>query len=206
MTSWSSLETYLDRLVKSVAGVGYVLRGSRGRHLAPRLPRINEAALADAFNALQRGKEEGRDSDRLRELLGRVLLLAASVEREAESFRERSRDDTFEGVLREVERVMRLIARFNQHSAVLESAIGGNFVTRGPGKRYIHRAADLPFIAERLLSSYVLVVVFRSVEALDSDGVLLALGRARSTICDMLGDLPPDGGGDRALSNANRIA
>jgi hypothetical protein len=101
---------------------------------------------------------------------------------------------------------MELMERFKQHAGAVEKAVGANFVMRGPGKRYVHRVADLPFIAERLLSSYLLIVEFPSLDALEGGGILMTLERARSTICDMLGDLPPDGGGDRALSNANRSA
>jgi hypothetical protein len=116
------------------------------------------------------------------------------------------RAEKVRGRIREFERVMQLMERFKQHADVLENAVGADFAMKGPGRRYVHRAADLPFIAERLLSSYLLIVAFPAVDALDGGGILMALERARSTICDMLSDLPPDGGGDQAVSNANRPA
>jgi len=94
--------------------------------------------------------------------------------------------------------------QFEQHAAVLGRTVGVDFVKKGPGKRYMHRQADLPFIAERFLSSYVLIIAFREAADVDAQGVVLALERARATICDLLARLPPDGGGDEAISNAMR--
>jgi hypothetical protein len=94
--------------------------------------------------------------------------------------------------------------RFEQHAAVLARAVGVDFAKKGPGNRYLHRHADLPFIAERFLSSYVLIIGFREAADVDAQGVVLALERARATICDLLAGLPPDGGGHEALSNAMR--
>ncbi len=101
-------------------------------------------------------------------------------------------------------RYLDTLERFKQHAAVLDAAVGAEFVKRGPGKRYVHRQADLPFIAERFLSSYLLIIAFGDPDLVDEGGAVLALERARSGICTMLEDLPPDNGGDRALSNANR--
>jgi hypothetical protein len=89
---------------------------------------------------------------------------------------------------------------------LLDEAVGVDFVRKGPGKRYVHREAAFPFVAERFLSSYLLIIAFGDVGAVDAQGVILALERARSVISDMLGDLPPDDGGDRAIAHSQRPA
>ncbi len=89
---------------------------------------------------------------------------------------------------------LELMESFDRLTASVEKRVGPAFVKRGPGKRYIHRDAELPFVVERLLSSHLL----------DEGGVVLE--RARPTICDMLEGLPPDDGGDRAFSSAKRPA
>ena len=98
------------------------------------------------------------------------------------------------------------IEQFEPHAAALDEAVGVDFVRKGPGKRYVHREAALPFIAERYLSSYLLIIAFRDVGAVDAQGVILALERARAVISDMLEDLPPDDGGDRAIAHSQRPA
>lgn len=98
------------------------------------------------------------------------------------------------------------LKRFRPHSALLDEAVGVDFVRKGPGKRYVHREAARPFIAERFLSSYLLIIAFNDVGAVDAQGVVLTLERARSVISDLLGDLPPDHGGDRAIAHSQRPA
>ena len=96
------------------------------------------------------------------------------------------------------------VERIKPLSALLDETVGVDFVRKGPGKRYVHRGAEFPFIAERLLSSYLLIIAFREVSAVDAQGVVLTLERARPVISDMLGDLPPDDGGDRAIAHSQR--
>ena len=178
VTSWDDLEAYLSTLVEKVGGTAYVLQGSGGRHLAPRPWAKDNASLFEALN--------------------RWLLAQQGVA---------PQDGTADpDPAPEVSRYMDALDRFKQHSAVLDSAVGADFVKRGPGKRYVHRSADLPFIAERFLSAYLLIIAFEHADVLDEGGAILALERARSAVTDMLETLPPDGGGDRALSNANRRA
>ena len=184
MTSWDALEAYLLDLVRKVGGVAYVLRDSGGRHLAPRPPppvdrrAIVEAAFREGRRADAKGDKEDRDDDPVKTALY-------------------NRD-------RALARYNARIERFKPRFALLDEAVGVDFVRKGPGKRYVHREAALPFIAERYLSSYLLIIAFRDVDAVDAQGVVLALERARSVISDMLGDLPPDDGGDRAIAQSQR--
>ena len=50
------------------------------------------------------------------------------------------------------------------------------------------------------------LIAFRDAAAVDAQGVVITFERARSVISDMLGDLPPDDGGDRALALSQRPA
>src|SRR5262245_32269210 len=183
MRSWDELEAYLLGLVKKVGGADYALRDSGGRHLAPRPPpRIDRNSFFEA--AFQQSLHEALKADPPpADPVGTVVQNRA----------------------REIARLGVRAERFKQHAAVLDDVVGIDFVRKGPGKRYVHRQANLPFIAERFLSSYLLIIAFRDVSAVDAQGVVLALERARATISDMLGSLPPDGGGYEAVSNAMRL-
>ena len=186
MTSWDELEAYLSTLVDRVGGALYVLQDSGGRHLAPRLPVKHDSTLyRAAVNRWERARG-GADPDK------------PDVDGTD------NRDPA-----PEISRYLRYfdsLERSKQCSPVLDAAVGADFVKRGPGKRYVHRQADLPFIAERFLSSYLLIIAFGAPAAVDQGGAVLALERARGVICAILEGLPPDGGGARALSSANRLA
>jgi hypothetical protein len=182
VTSWDELEGYLSALVEKVGGATYVLQGSGGRYLAPRLLAKDDATLF--------------------ELLNRWLF--AQRREHVEKDQPGGADNG--APASEASRYLNALERIKQYAAALDAAAGAEFVKRGPGKRYIHRQADLPFIAERFLASYILIIAFDDPDAVDRGGAVLALERARSAISTMLEDLPPDGGGDRALSNVNRGA
>jgi hypothetical protein len=180
VTSWDELEAYLSNLVEKVGGTSYILQGSGGRHLAPRPP-----AGATLVEAIERWLREQRKGDApAAEAAGVAELYAAP----------------------EVRTFFALLERSKQVAAALDAAVGADFVKRGPGKRYVHRQADLPFIAERFLSAYLLILAFSDAAAVDEGGAVFGLERARSVISALLEDLPPDGGGDRALSIAKRLA
>jgi len=180
--AWEELEGYLVHLVKKIGGTGYALRDSGGRHLAPRVAPLGDRK-ATLQAALLRHLAEGIVEDpSMSDATSRVVQARALASA----------------------RIAVNSGRFEQHAAVLERAVGVDFVRKGPGKRYLHRQADLPFIAERFLSSYVLIIGFRAAGDVDAQGVVLALERARATISDLLAGLPPDGGGHEAISNAMR--
>jgi hypothetical protein len=180
--AWAELEAYLVRLVKKIGGTSYVLRDSGGRHLAPRTPPLGDrTATLDAglrrYVAERLGKDPSLSDATLRVLQARAHASGG---------------------------IALNARRFEQHAAVLERAVGVDFVKKGPGKRHLHRQPDLPFIAERFLSSYLLIIAFREAADVDAQGVVLALERARPTISDLLAGLPPDGGGHEAISNSMR--
>jgi hypothetical protein len=182
VTSWDDLEAYLSALVEKVGGAAYILQGSGGRYLAPRLLDKDDAPLFEVLNRwlfAQRGEHGQKDRP-------------AGADNEAPA--------------PGASRYLDALQRIPRYAAALDAAAGAEFVKRGPGKRYIHREADLPFIAERFLASYILIIAFEDPDVVDGGGAILALERARSAISTMLEDLPPDGGGDRALSNVNRGA
>jgi len=214
VTSWDALEAYLSDLVRKVGGVSYVLRDSGGRHLAPRPPpAVDRTAVIQEFireRFLEAQKEDKGDRSEPLEL-ARLDRSAIDEAVQRISLGEPHPEPApvqaaLENRARALARYNARIARFKQHSALLDEACGVDFVRKGPGKRYVHREAALPFVAERLLSSYLLIIAFRDVRAVDAQGVVLCLERARSIISDMLGDLPPDDGGDRAIAYSQRPA
>jgi hypothetical protein len=183
------------------------LRDSGGRHLAPRPPPpVDRTAIIEEFirKRFREDEKEGK-VDRNEPL----TIVLEKIEERLARIDEGAIDPVqaaLENRARALARYNARIERFKPHSALLDEAIGVDFVRRGPGKRYVHREAALPFVAERFLSSYLLIIAFRDVGAVDAQGVVLALERARSVISDMLGDLPPDDGGDRAIAHSQRPA
>jgi hypothetical protein len=190
VTSWADLEAYLRELVKKVGGTAYVLRDTGGRHLVPRPPPVTNAA--DLFKAIGRRVSVSR-------------LLRVRAEEDAPTG-DGAKSTNEEALIRMLYRHIRFTNRFNEHSGVLDAVVGADFVRRGPGKRYVHDPADLPFIAERFVASYLLIIEFGFGAVLEERGAVRALEKARPVICDMLADLPPEDGGDRAVSNAGRVA
>jgi hypothetical protein len=84
---------------------------------------------------------------------------------------------------------------------LLENRFGKNFLRKGRGKRFLHNEKNNLFIAEQLLSTYLLIIFFKKPFNLFKCSSIL--DKEKEVINDVLGRLPPLGGGG-GTSGANK--
>lgn len=188
MTSWSQLEAFLQRLAEKAGGVSYALRDARGVHLVPVFQDLDARKLRGIVALCAYRRKSGKFDDKAEiEKLVKLLALLPDDAPKLRAFIDH-------------------VVSFDRALDTIESLLGSDFVKRGPGKRHIHTEPGNMFVAERLLSSYLLIVLFTDDNAPDSVGATWVLEKERAALCDLLQDLPPDDDGDRALASARRPA